>query len=128
MNILASIAALFGYRISPTPDAEVQKKPEHAVIIHFQYGSTDLQRLFALEEKIEEALGKTQVGELDGNEVAADGSDGFLYLYGPNADALFKAIEPALHAAPFMQGAEVKKRYGPVGTGASEVVHTIGNT
>ena len=126
MNILASIAALFGYRAAaPTPDAQVLKKPEHAVIIHFQYGSTDLQRLFTLEDKIEEALARAQAGELDGNEVAVDGSDGFLYLYGPDADELFKAIEPALRGASFMQGAEVKKRYGPVGTGAKEVVLTI---
>ena len=37
--------------------------PEHAVIVHFQYGSTDLSRLFALEEQLQEAIGAAAVGE-----------------------------------------------------------------
>src|SRR4030095_10580558 len=58
--------------------------PEHAVIVYFQYGSTDLSRLTALEEEISQAIAAAGVGEFDGNEVATDGSDGFLYMYGPS--------------------------------------------
>jgi hypothetical protein len=126
MKILASLAAFLGFNASQvTLAAEVQKKPEHAVVIHFQYGSKDLARLFALEDKIEDAVAKAHVGEYDGNEVAVDGSDGFLYLYGPDADKLLQAIEPVLQEVSFMQGAEVKKRYGPAGTGAKEVMFRI---
>lgn len=122
MKILASLAALLGLGTSQvTPAAEVQKKIEHAVIVHFQYGSRDLTRLFTLEDKIEDVVAKAQVGEYDGNEVAVDGSDGFLYLYGPDADKLLQAIEPVLAETSFMKGAEVKKRYGPAGTDAKEV-------
>jgi len=122
MKILASLAALLGLGTSQvTPAAEVQKKIEHAVIIHFQYGSPDLTRLFALEDKIKDVVAKAHVGEYDGNEVAVDGSDGFLYLYGTDADKLLKAIEPVLAETSFMKGAKVKKRYGPAGTGAKEV-------
>ncbi|MGO4380725.1 hypothetical protein [Pseudoduganella sp. RAF53_2] len=32
-----------------------------------------------------------------------------------------QAIEPVLAETSFMKGAEVKKRYGPAGTGAEEV-------
>ena len=42
-----------------------------------------------------------------------DGSDGALYMYGPNADKLFEVVEPILRAVPFMSGASVTKRYGP---------------
>lgn len=86
---------------------------EHAVIIHFSYGSTDLQPLFALEEQLEQAIAAAGAGELDGNEVAADGSDARLFLYGPDADRLFEVVRPVLESSPLMRGARVVKRYGP---------------
>ena len=94
--------------------------PEQAVVVHFQYGSTDLARLFALEDRLESALAGSSLGDYDGNEIATDGSDGFLYLYGPDADRLFQAIEPILRATPFMRGANVTKRYGPPEAGVKE--------
>lgn len=101
--------------------------PEHAVIIHFQYGSRDLSRLFELEDKIEDVVAKAKVGEYDGHEIAMDGSDGFFYLYGPDADKLFQAVEATLQQSKFMQGAEVNKRYGPAGAGVKEVTFHINN-
>ena len=100
--------------------SEVADTPEQAVIVHFTYGSTDLKLLFALEDRLESVLAGTDVGEYDGNEIATDGSDGFLFLYGPDADLLFKTIEPVLRATPFMQGAKVTKRYGPPEDGVKE--------
>lgn len=88
---------------------------QHAVIIHFQYGETNLSELYALEDRLVQSISATGTGELDGHEIAADGSNGFLYLYGPNADALVEAIRPILDGCPFMGGAEVKKRYGTPG-------------
>ena len=66
------------------------------------------------------------VGEFDGNEVAADGSDGFLYMYGPDADALFVAVRSTLEAAVFMKGARVKLRYGPPENGVREAEIELG--
>ena len=100
--------------------------PEHAVIVHFQYGSTDLTRLFTLEEQLEQAIAMADAGEFDGNEVAADGSDGYLYMYGPDADRLFAAVRPALQAAGFMRGARVKLRYGPPEDGVREIEVELG--
>ncbi len=91
---------------------------EHAVIVHFTYGSTELSPLFELEDKLETAISEAEAGEYDGNDVATDGSDGYLYMYGPDADRLFEVVKPILERTPFMQGAIVKKRYGP----AEEVV------
>ncbi|MFE0752608.1 hypothetical protein ACFW16_01545 [Inquilinus sp. NPDC058860] len=99
---------------------------EHAVIVHFSYGSNDLEALFALEEKLESAIASAGVGELDGNEIAADGSDGNLYMYGPDADRLFDVIRPVLESAPFMRGAQVLKRYGPPGDGVRQSIVIIG--
>lgn len=100
-------------------------QPEHAVIVHFNYGSTDLDPLFALEDKLEQAISAAGVGEFDGNEVAADGSDGYLYMYGPDADKLFDVVKPALEASSFMKGATVTKRYGPPEDGTRESVVEI---
>ena len=94
---------------SPIPP----KAPEQTVIVYFRYGSTNLERLFALEDELEAAIAKSSAGQYDGNEVNVDGSDGFLYMYGPDADLLFRAVQSTLEACPFMKGANVKIRYGP---------------
>ena len=99
--------------------------PEHAVIVNFSYGSTDLSRLFELEGRLEEAIAAAEAGEYDGNEIAADGSDGTLYMYGPDGDRLFQAVEPILKATPFMNGAKVTVRYGPPADGVPEKEVTI---
>jgi hypothetical protein len=99
---------------------------EHAVIVHFNYGSTDLSPLFGLEDQLETAIATAQAGEYDGNEVAADGSDGSLYMYGPDADRLTDVIRPLLQAAPFMKGAKITKRYGPPEDGVREVEVEVG--
>lgn len=86
---------------------------EHAVIIDFKYGKGDMDELFAVENLLEAAISEANAGEYDGNEIAVDGSDGTLYMYGPDADRLFDVIEPILREIPFMKGARVQKRYGP---------------
>lgn len=96
---------------------------QHSVIVKFyDFGTrfwTDEQRsldpLFALEEELEEVLEGTGAGELDGHEIAVDGSDGLLFLYGPDADALFAAIEPVLRKSAVMLGADATLRYGEPG-------------
>ncbi len=98
---------------------------EHAVIVHFLFGSKDISRLFALEEKLISALETAGVGEFDGNEIAADGSDGNLYMYGPDADKLFTTVKPVLESADFMKGATVKLRYGPPTEGTREEIVEI---
>src|SRR5688572_20603010 len=102
------------------PSAEMSMSSDHALIVHFEYGSTDLSRLFALEELIEQALARDSAGEFDGNEVAVDGSDGFLYMYGPDADRMLAAVRPVLEGADFMRGARVTLRYGPPEDGVRE--------
>jgi hypothetical protein len=94
---------------------------EHSVIVHFQYHKDDLEALHLLEDALEELLTVKKVGEYDGHEIAADYSDGFLYLYGQNAETLFKAIKPVLEATDFMKGSVATLRFGEPGTGAHEI-------
>jgi hypothetical protein len=110
------LARLFGAK-----SAIGAKPSEHAVIVTFGYGgSTDLDPLFSLEKQLESNIAAARAGEYDGNEVAVDGSDGTLYMYGPDADKLFAAVRPTLEACSFMRGAVVKLRYGPPADGVSE--------
>lgn len=118
LALIASFAAACQVQPINTP-------PEHAVIVHFNYGSTDLQPLFALEDELEDAIAAAAAGAYDGNEVAADGSDGFLYMYGPDADKLLAAVKPVLEACEFMRGATVTVRYGPPEDGVREFSVTI---
>ena len=96
------------------------------MLVHFGYGSTDLTRLFSLEQRLEAAIAAAGVGEFDGNEVATDGSGGTLYMYGPDADAIFAVVRPDLDATDFMRGARVRLRYGPPEDGVREVEVVLG--
>jgi hypothetical protein len=98
---------------------------DQAVIVHFDYGSTDLQPIFELEQRLIAAITRAGAGELDGNEVATDGADGYLYMYGPDADALFAVARPVLDQCVFMRGARVRVRYGPPADGVREVQHVL---
>jgi hypothetical protein len=88
---------------------------EHAVLVSFQYGSTDLTPLFELEDLLTAAIDDAEVGEYDGHEIAIDASGGKLFMYGPDADALFGAVEAILKSTRFLKGAEITKRYGKPG-------------
>jgi hypothetical protein len=96
---------------APAPTAS----PEHAVIVTFPYGSGDLQRLFDLEDDLIVAIEAAGVGKFDGNEVAVDGSEASLYMYGPDADRLWEAVEPALRGCEWLKTATAQVRYGPPG-------------
>ena len=113
---MSFLSKLFGQKQKP----QSIQSGEHAVIVSFRYGSTDLDPIFALSEQLEQAILAASAGEFDGNEVAADGSDGNLYMYGPDADRLFTVVRPILESAVFLQPARIKLRYGPAGSGARE--------
>lgn len=117
---MSILSKLFGTKQTPQPQAE--RPVEHAVIVSFRYGSTDFDPVFAVSEQLERAINSAGVGEFDGNELAADGSDGSLYMYGPDADRLFATVRPILEATDFLQGARVKLRYGPSNSGAREQI------
>jgi hypothetical protein len=95
---------------------------DQAVIVEFQYGSLDLGPLFELEDKVAAAIDAAGAGEYDGNEIATDGSDGSLYMYGPDAARLADVVRPVLETAPFMKGARLRIRYGEPGSDAREDV------
>ena len=96
-----------------TKNAARNVRPREEVIVHFSYGSMNLQHLYALEDSLRMAISEASAGEYDGREMADDGSDGTLYVYGPDAEALYRAISPVLASCPFMRGATVTLQFGP---------------
>jgi len=93
---------------------------EHAVIVSFDYGQTDLDALFEVEEHLRSAIEVAGVGEFDGNDIAVDGSDGHLYMYGPDADRLFEVVRPILQEADCLTNMRAQLRYGPPKDGVRE--------
>lgn len=109
------ILAVLIYALSLTASAA-----EQAVIVQFKYTNKDLTPLFALENRLEEAINAAQAGEYDGNEVAASDGATNLYMYGPDADKLFQTIKPILESSEFMHDSLVILRYGPPQAGVKE--------
>jgi hypothetical protein len=107
-KVMGVLSRLLGARKS------VRKaRPHQEVIVHFLYDSTNFQYVYALEDMLRIAISEAAAGEYDGREMANDGSDGKLYMYGPDAEALYRAINPVLSACPFMHGATVTLQFGP---------------
>jgi hypothetical protein len=55
--------------------------------------------LATLEDQLIEAIESQSLGEFDGNEIGPD--EAALFMYAPNAETLFKGIEPILLATRF---------------------------
>lgn len=98
---------------------------EHAVIVSFSYAADDMEPLFDVEQQLEAAIADAGVGEFDGNDMAVDLSDGSLYMYGPDAQALFEVVRPVLARAAFLRNVRVTLRFGPPEDGVAERVEEI---
>lgn len=86
---------------------------EQCVIVNFKNVPRDIDAVFNTQDELEKAVEAAGVGEVDGNEIAVDGSDGSYFLYGPDADRLFEVILPLLKMSELCKDAQVVLRYGP---------------
>jgi hypothetical protein len=90
--------------------------PQHAVTAHLRlsrgkFGSPhDVRACQRLETELEELIERAQVGEMDGNEIGE--GECTLFMYGPDADKLFAAIEKRVRASRMAKGGTIVKRYG----------------
>jgi hypothetical protein len=92
---------------------------QHCVKVVLPFLGSDLSPLFRLEEQLMEAIKKSGAGEFDGNDVGQ--GQAVLYMYGPDADALYEAVAPVLHGSGLLKGGTVIRRYGPPAEGTREV-------
>jgi hypothetical protein len=99
---------------------------EQAVLVYLDVTGNEPQvyekyDLANLEEQLMDVLAVSDVGEFDGHEIGPTQTT--LYLYGPNAEALYGTIRPILEAYPLCRHARIVIRYG--GPGALERVLSI---
>lgn len=87
--------------------------PVQEVEIHFEYGSTNYQHLYALEDLIQHAIADARVGKYEGHETSPDGSDARLFAFGPEAEAIYRVIAPILAGSPLTREASITLWYGP---------------
>lgn len=93
----------------------------HSVVIHFFYGRHELEPLHEFEELLRQAIEENEVGIYDGHEIAMNATDGCLFMYGKNAESLFKVVKPVLEECVFMKGAVAYLRFGPSGHESPEI-------
>jgi hypothetical protein len=104
---------VFGGAPPPAPEGPA----EHAVIVHLTlsapgFGAGDeRQAIHGLTDRLDAAITAAGAGEFDGDEFGAGTCT--LYMYGPDADALFAAVESELRASPLTRGGHAIRRYGP---------------
>ena len=87
---------------------------EQAVLIHLQTSRVDFDRVVKTEDELIAAVDEKGLGEVDGHELAVDGSEVVYFIYGPDADALLAAVEPVIRGFPAREGSYAIKRYGEV--------------
>jgi len=101
----------------PEPPADAA---EQAVLVTIDLTGDELgtgeerEAVSALGAALGAAVADAGAGEFDGDEFG--GGEAVLYLYGPDAEALFAAIEPVLRADPLAGRIEVVRRAGPPGS------------
>jgi len=103
----------------------IDNDEEQAVFIHFTYGKKDMSALYKLRDELENAIEPNNLGDYDGHEIASDFSDGSIYMYGLDAELLFKTIKPILDKTDFMKGAKAKLIYGSPGSDAKRTIISI---
>ncbi len=101
---------LFGRKKKQPPEPPSQ----HAVLVHILAPSEGQLSLDVIEDPLIEAIEAAGVGEFDGNLIGPD--DAVLYMYGPDADRLFAAVEPTLRDARLPPGSYVVLQYGGPGS------------
>lgn len=72
-----------------------------------------------VSDKLEEALVLHEVGEFDGDEFGHGECQ--LFMYGPDANALFEAIFPILKTWQALKRGYAVKRFGPPGSKIEKV-------
>lgn len=84
----------------------------HSVVIWFDYGLEDDTLFYDLSLELYELLEHSEIGEYDGHEMEINNRDGSYYMFGRNAETLFKTVLPTLEKYDFIKGASAVLRFG----------------
>jgi hypothetical protein len=129
-RVTLAVLVVFLYGIAgcsgSSNDTTTPNPNEHAVLIHLDPLAAPNGRLTPavtrpLEAELAEVVMRLGIGVFDGNEFAANGLEGTLFVYGSDADRLFEGIEMTLRASPLCRNARVELRYGAPGSKVREI-------
>src|SRR5579875_39057 len=91
---------------------------EHSVLLYLE--GEDFDRMVELSDELTEAIESSDTGMFDGNEIG--GGETVLFMYGPDAERLFSAIEPVLRRHEAALGSRVVIRWGGPGAPQRELI------
>jgi len=91
---------------------------QQSVLLYLE--GEDFDIMLQISEKLTEAIESNKLGMFDGNEIG--GNMTVLFMYGPDAELLFKHIEPILREDEFCRGAKAIIRWGGPGAPQREVI------
>jgi len=92
------------------PDFSKPTQPpgEESVLVHLGYEDFDL--MIDISYQLVDALENSDVGMFDGNEIGE--GDTVFFMYGPDAELLFKHVEHVFRNNEFCRGARAVMRWG----------------
>lgn len=106
--------SLFGKANST--DNQKPKVDEQCLKLKFNYGFDSLEELYSLSQLLTKAIENNDLGDYDGHEIATDLSDGFMYMYGPSAQAIYDCVKPILDSIEFLRGGSATFILGEMGS------------
>jgi hypothetical protein len=104
------------FRKSGNSEAQKPKVEEQCLKLKFNYGFDSLDELHGLRELLTNAIERNELGDYDGHEIATDLRDGFMYMYGPSAQAIFDCVKPILDNTEFLRGGSATLILGAMGS------------
>ena len=96
-------------------------KVEQALIVTTVGVPVTPKDVFAIQDDLKQAFAQLSVGEVDGNEIAVDSSEALIYMYGPDAEAMFAVALPILKSHPATASSRATLRFGDVSDKSARV-------
>jgi hypothetical protein len=110
--------SVFGKFFKPEPTPTPNPPGEQAVLVYLKGEDFDL--MIDLSEQLIDSLENSDVGMFDGNEIG--GGEAVLFMYGPDAELLFKHVEPVFRKNEFCRGAKAVIQWGNPDAPKREVI------
>ena len=85
------------------------------LVVQFFYGIDNTLLLHQMEDELIQELSKHNIGEYHGYDLSADMGEGYIFIIGDNAEALFKVSKPIMEKYYFMDKSLATMRRGSSG-------------
>ncbi len=104
------------FKKASNSETQKSKVEEQCLKLTFNYGFDSLDELYRLSDLLKNEIEKNELGDYDGHEIATDLSDGFMYMYGPSAQAIYDCVKPILESTEFLREGSATLILGEMGS------------